>query len=188
VFERQTSLYEARKAGAECWDLQGHSGLGCAVDLILLRIGRASVAIRRLVRSYVRMSAGQGASWEDTAEQGPAIRTRQALDRQGFPMCICILPSPGRIGSNKQCFRNQYMHTCLLRATDPTTRRMLCRFVHSSSIRATFISSRSISSSCFQYLHRCDFCNLYVAAHTALMRACCLPSTQYVQMFSRIVS
>jgi hypothetical protein len=32
-------------------------------------------------------------------------------------MCICICPSPGRIDSNKQCFHNQYMHTCLLRAT-----------------------------------------------------------------------
>jgi len=162
------------------------SWLCCRLDPVANRprLGGYSQACT-LVRSYVGWA---GTSWEDTAEQGPAIRTRQALDRQGFPMCICILPSPGRIGSNKQCFRNQYMHTCLLRATDPTTRRMLCRFVHSSSIRATFISSRSISSSCFQYLHRCDFCNLYVAAHTALMRACCLPSTQYVQRFSRIVS
>src|SRR5947208_10269816 len=52
-----------------------------------------------------------------TAGQGPAIRTRQVLDRQGFPMCISICSFPSRIDSNKQCFHNQYMHTCLLRAT-----------------------------------------------------------------------
>src|ERR1700739_97311 len=63
-----------------------------------------------------------GTSWTGagTAGQGPAIRTRQVLDRQGFPMCISICSSPGRIGSNKQCFHNQYMHTCLLRATAST--------------------------------------------------------------------
>src|SRR5271155_1903038 len=44
-------------------------------------------------------------------------RTRQVLGREGFLMCICICSSPGRIDSNKQCFHNQYMHTCLLRAT-----------------------------------------------------------------------
>src|SRR2546423_3718677 len=58
-----------------------------------------------------------GTSWTGTAGQGPAIRTRQALDRQGFLMCISICSSPSRIDSNKQCFHNQYMHTCLLRAT-----------------------------------------------------------------------
>src|ERR1700756_484473 len=55
-----------------------------------------------------------------TAGQGPAIRTRQVLDRQGFPMCISICSFPSRIDSNKQCFHNQYMHTCLLRATQLT--------------------------------------------------------------------
>jgi hypothetical protein len=67
-------------------------------------------------RTFVRPS-WTGTSWKGRAGQGPAIRTRQVLDRQGFPMCICIYPSPGRIGSNKQCFHNQYIHTCLLRAT-----------------------------------------------------------------------
>src|SRR3954451_22609263 len=60
-----------------------------------------------------------------TAGQGPAIRTRQVLDRQGFPMCISICSFPSRIDSNKQCFHNQYMHTCLLRATSMTQRIML---------------------------------------------------------------
>ena len=81
-----------------------------------------SVAIRRLVHHSWYGPAGErpswaGTSWTGTAGQGPAIRTRQVLDRQGFLMCISICSSPGRIGSNKQCFHNQYMHTCLLRAT-----------------------------------------------------------------------
>src|SRR5271168_2948440 len=58
-----------------------------------------------------------GTSWKGTAGQGPAIRSRQALDRQDFPMSISIDRPPGRIDGNKQCFHNQYMHTCLLRAT-----------------------------------------------------------------------
>src|ERR1700760_1652251 len=80
-----------------------------SIRYTLLRVGRVSVAIRRLVHS----------SWTGagTAGQGPAIRTRQVLDRQGFPMCISICSFPSRIDSNKQCFHNQYMHTCLLRAT-----------------------------------------------------------------------
>ena len=76
------------------------------------RLGGYSQA-RTLVHSYARW---EGTSWKGTAGQGPAIRKRQVLDPQDFPMCICICPSPGRIGSNKQCFHNQYMHTCLLRA------------------------------------------------------------------------
>jgi hypothetical protein len=31
-----------------------------------------------------------GTSWKGSAGQGPAIRTRQALDRQYFPMSISI--------------------------------------------------------------------------------------------------
>jgi hypothetical protein len=75
--------------------------------LSVLRVGRVSVAIRRFIHH----------SWYEPAGQGPAIRTRQVLDRQGFLMSITICSSPGRIGSNKQCFHNQFMHTCLLRAT-----------------------------------------------------------------------
>ena len=41
-------------------------------------------------------------------------------------MCICICSSPGRIGSNKQCFHNQFMHTCLLRATYVILMLWLC--------------------------------------------------------------
>ena len=33
-------------------------------------------------------------SWTSTAGQGPAIRTRQVLDRQGFLLCISICSSP----------------------------------------------------------------------------------------------
>src|SRR5256885_13429517 len=90
------------------------------VDMpLLLRVGRVSVAIRRLVHHSWYGPAGErpswaGTSWTGTAGQGPAIRTRQALDRQGFLMCISILLVPSRLDSNKQCFHNQYMHTCLL--------------------------------------------------------------------------
>src|SRR5437868_1540786 len=35
----------------------------------------------------------------------------------GFSYVYKYLLVPSRIDSNKQCFHNQYMHTCLLRAT-----------------------------------------------------------------------
>src|SRR2546430_6649975 len=35
----------------------------------------------------------------------------------GFSFVYKYLLVPSRIDSNKQCFHNQYMHTCLLRAT-----------------------------------------------------------------------
>src|SRR2546423_3295139 len=35
----------------------------------------------------------------------------------GFSFVYKYLLIPSRIESNKQCFHNQYMHTCLLRAT-----------------------------------------------------------------------
>jgi hypothetical protein len=93
VFERQTSLYEARKAGAECWDLQGHSGLGYALDLILLRIGRASVAIRRLVRSYVRMSAGQEPAGKTQLDRDQLFaRDRFSTDR--VFLCVYVFAHP----------------------------------------------------------------------------------------------
>jgi|SRR5271170_6120446 hypothetical protein len=85
--------------------------------LSVLRVGRVSVAIRRFIHHSWYEPAGERSSWAGTAGQGPAIRTRQVLDRQGFLMSITICSSPGRIGSNKQCFHNQFMHTCLLRAT-----------------------------------------------------------------------
>jgi hypothetical protein len=83
-------------------------------------------------RTFVRPS-WTGTSWKGRAGQGPAIRTRQVLDRQGFPMCICIYPSPGGIGSNKQCFHNHYMHTCLLRATKTLFRQEMIPLCYASS-------------------------------------------------------
>src|SRR5436309_1843397 len=50
---------------------------------ILLRVGRVSVTIRRFVRPYARTLVHSYIS----AGQGPAIRTRQVLDRQGF-LCV----------------------------------------------------------------------------------------------------
>src|SRR3989440_3627231 len=35
----------------------------------------------------------------------------------GFSYAYKYLLVPSRLDSNKQCFHNQYMHTCLLRAT-----------------------------------------------------------------------
>src|ERR1700743_458938 len=79
--------------------------------------GQGTAAQVELDRDSWTRTSWRGAG---TAGQGPAIRTRQVLDRQGFPMCISICSSPVRIDSNKQCFHNQYMHTCLLRATPST--------------------------------------------------------------------
>ena len=55
----------------------------------LLRVGRTSVAIRRFVYHSWYEPAGErarwaGTNWKGSAGQGPAIRTRQALDRKGF--------------------------------------------------------------------------------------------------------
>src|SRR5580698_108912 len=55
----------------------------------LLRVGRASVAIRRFVYHSWYEPAGErprwaGTNWKGSAGQGPAIRTRPALDRKGF--------------------------------------------------------------------------------------------------------
>ena len=59
----------------------------------------------------------------DPAGQGPAIRTRQALDRKDF-LCLQVSARyPGRINSNKQCFHHHFMYTCLLRATQLTDER-----------------------------------------------------------------
>jgi hypothetical protein len=97
----------------------------CVLRAILVasrpRIGGYSQA-RTLVHSYVRMSQLDRTSWKGTAGQGSAISDETGTRPTGFPMCICICPSPGRIDSNKQCFHNQSMHTCLLRATILSTR------------------------------------------------------------------
>jgi hypothetical protein len=50
--------------------------------LAVLRTGRISVVIRRLVHH-----SWAGTSWKGSAGQGPAIRTRQVLDRKDF-LCL----------------------------------------------------------------------------------------------------
>src|SRR5246127_2929737 len=75
----------------------------------VLRVGRVSVAIRRLVHSSWYRPAGErpswaGTSWTGTARQGQVKLDRDQLDRQGFLMCISICSFPSRIDSNKQCF------------------------------------------------------------------------------------
>jgi hypothetical protein len=55
----------------------------------VLRVGRVSVVIRRLVHYSWHGPAGErprwaGTNWKGSAGEGPAIRTRQALDRKGF--------------------------------------------------------------------------------------------------------
>jgi hypothetical protein len=58
----------------------------------MLRTGRVSVVIRRLVHYSWYEPAGErpsraGTVWKGSAGQGPAIRTRQALDRKDF-LCL----------------------------------------------------------------------------------------------------
>jgi hypothetical protein len=55
----------------------------------VLRTGRISVVIRRLVYHSWYEPAGErpswaGTNWKGLAGQGPAIRTKQALDRKRF--------------------------------------------------------------------------------------------------------
>ena len=62
----------------------------------MLQVGRVSVAIRIFVHSYTRTFvylSWTGTSWTGTAGQGPAIRTRQALDRQDF-LCVYVFARP----------------------------------------------------------------------------------------------
>ena len=58
----------------------------------MLRTGRVSMVIRRLVHHGWYVPAGErpswaGTNWKGLAGQGPAIRTRQALDRKDF-LCL----------------------------------------------------------------------------------------------------
>jgi hypothetical protein len=77
--------------------------------LNLLRIDRVSVAICRLVRSYTctfERPSWRGTSWKSTGGQGPAIRPRQVLDRQGF-LCVYVFAHP-------QCHVEAECHFCYL--------------------------------------------------------------------------
>src|SRR5580700_4283524 len=96
---------------------------------LLLRTGRVSVVIRKLVHHSWYGPARErpsraGTSWKGSAGQGPAIRTRQALDRKDF-LCLQVSTRyPGRIDSNKQYFHHHFMYTCLLRATSSARRKV----------------------------------------------------------------
>jgi hypothetical protein len=58
-----------------------------------LRFGGDSQALSRYRLAEERSSWG-GTSWKGSAGQGPANRTRQALDRKGFLMSISICSFP----------------------------------------------------------------------------------------------
>ena len=74
------------------------------------------MAIRRIIRTLVYLS-WTGSSWKGKAGQGPGVSQETGSRLTGFSFVYKYLLVPSRIDSNKQCFHNQYMHTCLLRAT-----------------------------------------------------------------------
>jgi len=84
---------------------------------LLLQVGRVSVAIRTFVRSYIRTPQLDRNQLDRHSWTGTSYSHETGSRPTGFLMCICICSFPGRIGSYKQCFHNQFMHTCLLRAT-----------------------------------------------------------------------
>ena len=62
------------------------------------------------------------ASWRETqlgrhSWTGTSYSHETGSRLTGFSFVYKYLLVPSRIDSNKQCFHNQYMHTCLLRAT-----------------------------------------------------------------------
>jgi hypothetical protein len=77
----------------------------------LLCTGRVSVAIRRLVHHSWYGPVGEVQLDRDRL----FARDKHSTDR--VLMSISIRSLPGRIDSNKQCFHNHFMYTCLLRAT-----------------------------------------------------------------------
>jgi hypothetical protein len=65
----------------------------CSTSLVLLRTGRASVAIRRLVRSYIRMPDGQEPAGKVQLDRDQLFaRDRFSTDRV-FP-CVYVFAHP----------------------------------------------------------------------------------------------
>ena len=92
-------LFALRRALHRPRDIAATSSLSTGEAVKVLRADRVSVAIRRLVHYSWYGPAGErprwaGTNWKGSAGQGPAIRTRQALVRQGFPMSISICSFP----------------------------------------------------------------------------------------------
>ena len=102
-------LFALRRALHRPRDIAATSSLSTGEAVKVLRADRVSVAIRRLVHYSWHGPAGEGHSWygpagerprwagtnwKGSAGQGSAIRTRQALVRQGFPMSISICSFP----------------------------------------------------------------------------------------------
>ena len=58
------------------------------------------------------------ASWTGHSWTGTSYSHETGSRPTGFSYVYKYLLVPSRIDGNKQCFHNQYMHTCLLRATE----------------------------------------------------------------------
>ena len=77
-----------------------------------------SVAIRRVVHPSWYGPAGERPSWLDRHSWTGTSYSHETGSRPtGLSFVYKYLLVPSRIDSNKQCFHNQFMHTCLLRAT-----------------------------------------------------------------------
>jgi hypothetical protein len=95
----------------------------------VLRVGRVSVAIRKLVHYSWYGPAGErpswaGTNWKGSAGQGSAIigRDRYSAERDFLCVYVFARPQVEQIAI-KQCFHHHFMYTCLLRATFRTPRR-----------------------------------------------------------------
>jgi hypothetical protein len=76
-------------------DIKGTKPKSNVTPSMMLRTGRVSVVIRRLVHHSWYEPAGErhsraGTNWKGSAGQGPAIRARQALDRQSSLIPISV--------------------------------------------------------------------------------------------------
>src|SRR5579859_7629408 len=67
----------------------------------------------------------------------------------GFSYVYKYLLVPSRIDSNKQCFHNQYMHTCLLRATWCTPVR--CTLMRCTPVRCTLMRCTPVRCTFMRY-------------------------------------
>jgi hypothetical protein len=86
----ETHAREMRAHETHAYKVYPHKIYTCEIHV--LRTSRVSVVIRRFVHHSWYGPAGErpsqaGTSWKGSAGQGPAIRTRQALDRKDF-LCL----------------------------------------------------------------------------------------------------